>query len=144
MRVYLSGGMQKIPFFNFPMFKDVAGVLRSMNWEVDSPVENDIRVLKEILGDDFDIDAIPGYAEGDLARYNQHIGPTGNLFCWDFKVITEADGIVMLPHWQKSTGAKSERLVAEMCDKKVFLARKADATWQFIPDTEKRMKSYVL
>lgn len=146
MRVYLSGGMTGIKEFNFPLFHEVTAVLRAMGWEVDSPAENDIRVLQETLGHDTDITTIPGYAEGDPVLYSKHIGPTANLFCWDFKVITEADAIVLLPHWEKSTGGKCERLVAEMCGKKVLLARYGgvDTGWYFRPDPELRMKTYVL
>lgn len=141
MRAYLSGGMTKIPDFNFPLFFSVTEAARNQGWDIDSPAENDIRVLKEVMGPEADITTISGFAEGDPSKYVKSIGPTSNLFCWDFKVITEADAIIMLPGWETSTGAKSERLVAEMCGKKVFLAKKGELGWYFKPDFRKIVKA---
>lgn len=140
--LYVSGGMTNIPFFNFPMFDEVEHecILRGAK-HVYSPAENDRRVLAERGFHDTTV--IDGFAEGDVARYEASVGDVGSLLTWDFNVIiNECDSIVMLPGWEKSTGAKWERIIAEALGKLIYLASQyvVDAgpktwKWEFTVDT---------
>lgn len=138
---YISGGMTNIPEFNFPLFDSVA-----RRWEAEgnvafSPAENDRNVLLEHGIDD--VTQVPGYAEGDVSRYNESIGDTKDLFRWDFNTITnECDSIVMIPGWELSTGARWERLVAEALGLRIVLALEHEAfgsvpdMWVFVDDDD--------
>lgn len=119
---YLSGAMTGYPNFNFDQFFDVEDALVDAGIVVASPARNDIRVLKEKFGPDYAYRSTPGFAEGDPKIYAEAIGTIDNLFAWDLAQIIEGDGIIMIPGWEKSTGARAERLVAEMCAKPVYLA----------------------
>lgn len=136
--VYVSGGMTNLPEFNFPTFHSASAALRAEGFTVFSPAENDIAELSKrgIL----DVTKVPGYAEGDVSRYNESIGDTKDLFRWDFKVICEeCSGIVMLPGWEKSTGARWERVVAEALGLDVWLATNPEVWDQSKPIWEFRL-----
>lgn len=97
MRVYLSGPMTNVPQTNFPAFIAATKELRERGFEVVSPVEMDIK------------DGITTEA-GDL------IGDTmtwGDLLSRDVKLIADGgiQGIVFLPAWEKSRGARLEATV---------------------------------
>lgn len=122
MKLYLSGPMRGYPNFNFPLFDAVAMRLREDGNIVYNPSENDQVTYP-------DIDRWPGFAEGDTIRcpkFNMHVS-----LHWDFARILEANGIVLLPGWEASVGAKAERYVAEATGKNVFLWFPADGTAYF-------------
>ena len=124
--LYVSGGMTNIPFFNFPMFDEVEHACALAGAKhVYSPAEHDRQVLKEHGIDD--ITTVHGFAEGNVDWYSTSTGVNtqDHLLTWDFNVIiNECDGIVMLPEWEKSTGAKWERIIAEALGKTIYLASK--------------------
>lgn len=138
--LYVSGGMTNIPCFNFPMFDEVEHELVLQGAKhVYSPAENDRCELRKRGFDD--VTGVDGYAEGDVHRYEASVGSVGGLLTWDFNVIVnECDGIVMLPDWEKSTGAKWERIIAEALGKHVYLAGHdagldtAKFGWYFVED----------
>lgn len=112
--------MTDIPQFNFDLFDDVTTDLRAQGILVDSPAEHDRKVVRDIGRECEDID---GFAEGDVKRYGADAGvTTESLFVWDFQRVIADDGIVMLPGWEKSTGARHERYIAEALGKPVYLA----------------------
>ena len=82
--------------FNFPMFDEAAKNLRSIGWEVFSPAEHD-----RDSGFDETLNDLTGF---DLRE----------AFAWDCARICESDYIVLLPGWEKSTGAAAELAVAKM------------------------------
>lgn len=113
--------MTKRPEFNFPLFDEVEAALRRQGHDVISPAEHDRQVLMEKRG--LRPEDVPGYYEGDAAKYAESIGLIHDLLAWDFHVIMdEATGIVMLPDWEHSTGARAERLVAEAVARTVYFA----------------------
>jgi hypothetical protein len=138
--VYLSGGMTNLPSFNFPMFDSCAAALRREGYTVYSPAENDRRVWAK-LGVEAECD-VPGFATGDVVKYSKWVGDTKDLFRWDFGTINyHCDGIVMLPGWEKSSGARWERVVAEALGLRVLLAHDLSrseriGTWAFTLDSE--------
>lgn len=105
-KCYIAGPMRGIPAFNFPAFHSLAAHLRSRGWEVFNPAENDENVYPNIA-------EWPGYAVGDTKLcpdFNLHVAMR-----WDLARITESQAIVFLPGWEKSSGAATEKTVAEAC-----------------------------
>lgn len=100
---YLAGPMRGYEDFNFPAFDAAAANLRRVGWTILSPADRDrehgFDETRNTL-DGFDLEA----AMRDDLRW----------------IIDDADSIILLPGWERSTGAKIERLVAETCGKDVF------------------------
>jgi hypothetical protein len=103
MKVYLSGPMTGIPQFNVPAFEKAAVDLRKLNFEVLSPVELDdkdgmspfVRNSPDGNIDDLEADSQVSY---------------GDMLARDVKTIFDdgITGIVVLPGWEKSKGARLE------------------------------------
>lgn len=87
MILYVAGPMTGIPEFNYPAFNAAADQLRDAGYAVLNPVDSE-----------------------------QH-NPDSTPQPWDWymrhalRMVTEADGIALLPGWQRSRGARLERLV---------------------------------
>jgi hypothetical protein len=99
--------MTGIKDFNFPKFKEVAASMRVLGYDVRCPAEHD----EEIYGvgrfnGDGDIASIPWF---DFKK----------SLDWDFDQVSECDVIVMLPGWEKSTGARAEHAVAVAYGKEI-------------------------
>ncbi len=84
MRWYISGPMTGHPDLNFPAFNAAAAKLRAMGLDVCNPAE---------FGEE------PGMAWADYLRK-------------DIRALMDCQGIVMLPGWQKSKGARLEWVIA--------------------------------
>jgi len=96
MKLYLSGPMSGIPDNNAPAFKLAAAHLRFQGYEVVVPHELD---------------------------HNDRGSKTwGDFMGRDIKLIADGDfdGIVMIPYWEKSNGARVELLTMLLLNKKVF------------------------
>lgn len=91
---YLAGQMTGLPNFNYSGFAQVAGHLRSLGLVVINPAE-------EFGG-------------------NPHLHRTQYLRKAIHSVM-ECDGVVCMPNWIMSEGAKLEVSVAHQLDKKVYL-----------------------
>jgi hypothetical protein len=102
-KVYLAGPMRGLPHFNFAAFLFAAAHLKSLGFTVVDPATRDLEqgldVTRTLEEQGFDV--------------RHSLG-------WDFAQIVQCDGIVLLDGWEKSTGAKAERLVAEMTGKFVL------------------------
>jgi hypothetical protein len=106
VRLYIAGPMTGYPKFNIPAFDDMALALRRLDHTVISPAELDgfdVRqwLLKSEHGSPTDYP--PGFTWGDfLAR--------------DVKTIADSSltGVVVLPGWQYSRGARLETFVARL------------------------------
>ena len=109
---YLAGPMTGIPQFNYPLFFRVANALRNTGYKVRSPAEFDKPEDLEIIL------ASPDGAPGSTAS----VGTWGDFLSHDVKVIAdEVDGIVFLPGWARSRGARLEAYVGLTC-KHPFMA----------------------
>lgn len=102
-KFYLAGPMRGYALHNFPAFLTAAAHLRGLGFTIVDPATHDMAngfdLTRSIEDQKFDIQAALG---------------------WDFAQIVECDGIILLDGWEKSTGAKAERLVAEMTGKQVL------------------------
>lgn len=100
MKVYLSGPMSGYPAFNKPLFIQAAEDLRAQGYEVVSPVEADA---------DEGLDT--AQLSGDIAELKEKTGHTwGELLARDVKIIADdsIQGVVVLPQWYYSKGARLE------------------------------------
>lgn len=109
--VYLSGPMRGYRSFNFPLFDVAAKLLRKAGIDVRNPTEHDREIYP-------DIEQWEGFATGDTTKCPKFILPES--LRWDFGAILEADGIILLPGWRESSGAKAELFVAEATGKMVW------------------------
>jgi len=101
---YLAGPMRGLPLSNFPAFSTASHVLRSRGFKILSPAEKDIKA-------GFDVSRPVSEQKFDM----------GAAFRWDFKAVVDSNGIILMPGWEHSTGAKAERLVAQLCELEVYL-----------------------
>lgn len=108
MKFYLAGPMSGIPQFNFPAFDTAAGRLRDLGHEIVSPAELDdeqtrAEALESPDGKPTQRDKVNGHTWGDfLAR--------------DVKIVADqVQGVVFLPGWERSRGAKLEAFVGVLC-----------------------------
>lgn len=100
---YIAGPMRGYPMFNFPAFLMAARVLQTRGFRTRSPAEKDIE------------------AGFDPSRPIEEQGfDMGAAFRWDFVACTECTGIILLPGWENSTGAKAERVVATLSQREVY------------------------
>lgn len=104
MKLYIAGPMRGIPEFNFPAFEEATVALRAAGHTVFSPHEKDLDV--------------PGFDPKDPASLAAlDLGETMRA---DLRAVLDADAIVMLKGWHKSSGARLERVVAESTGRMVY------------------------
>lgn len=159
---YVSGPMTGLTDFNFQTFDSIEEALyRDGSEFVFSPANNDRETIKKVWGNDATPEQFPGYAVGDVGGYFDAVTSGGvftleTMFQWDLDVITNrADSIVMAPGWEKSTGARYERIAAEALSKPIWFAlpragdqgykaNPGDCPWKFVPDEEqKRLTTFL-
>lgn len=100
-RIYLAGPMSGLPQFNFPAFYAAAKRLREIGFDVVSPAE---------LDDEITAKAALASAEG---KPQDQSLTWGDFLARDVKLIADGgiNGIVFLPNWFKSRGARLEATV---------------------------------
>jgi len=95
MIIYIAGPMTGYHRYNFDAFHGAARQLRAHGWEVLNPAEMD-----EAIGFDPSRDtADKAFLEDAMKR--------------DIDAIMRSDALVLLPGWEKSTGAKAEMHLAK-------------------------------
>ncbi len=104
MKIYLAGPMRGIKDFNFPAFFEAEEMLRELGHDVFNPARKDeerhgVGKLKSETGDEAEIKNV-GF---DLRKA---------LFDDTKYICLEAQGIAMLPGWEKSSGARAEWALA--------------------------------
>lgn len=116
-KIYLAGPMSGYPQFNFPAFFAAAKKLREAGFEVISPAEIDCK------------------EDGDVALRSKTGDPIeasrswGDFLSRDVKLIADTgiEGIVFLPGWSKSKGAKLEAFVGLLSKNFKFFTYTVDA-----------------
>lgn len=123
--LYIAGPMTGLPQFNFPAFDSMAESLRRAGYRVVSPAE---------LDDPEDRAAALASPDGHM-HGGHHMNKTwGDFLARDVKLIADGDaegpidGIIVLPGWERSRGARLETFVGRMlCEKPVYTW---DATYE--------------
>lgn len=112
-RYYLAGPMTGIPQFNYPMFDAAASILRSAGWTIVSPAELDDPAVQAAARASKDGAQVDGGIDGQT---------WGDFLARDVKLVAdECDGVIVLPGWQRSRGARLEVTVAMLTGKPVLL-----------------------
>lgn len=110
---YLAGPMSNIPQFNYPAFFRIAGKLREMGYKIQSPAELDSPETFEAAMASVDGSLGSGVVNGET---------WGDFLARDVKLIADqVDGIIAMPTWIRSRGARLELFVATLCNKPVWL-----------------------
>lgn len=99
-KVYTVGPMTGYQEFNFPAFDQAAAKYRALGYEVINPAEHDREQGLDVTGMTGD----PRELEGrfDLKE----------ALLWDLHQAADADGIILLPGWSRSSGARAELALA--------------------------------
>lgn len=110
MKIYLAGPMRGYPEFNFPAFRAAAAQLRAEGHTVFNPAERDT----ERHGTDIS----KGNKTGSIAEAEATHGfslrvALGEDLDW---ICEHAEGIALLPGWEKSSGANAEWATAKALD----------------------------
>lgn len=105
---YLAGPMTNYPQFNFPAFAIAAARLRSLGFDLIVPTEQDSPAVQS---------AAINSTDGSLDAQGKVGGETwGEILARDVKIVAdEVRGIIFLPGWEKSRGARLEAFVGILC-----------------------------
>lgn len=98
--VYLAGPMRGKPRYNYDLFTRAAQHIReTTGWRLFSPSENDT-----MRGFQFDksLEDQPEYKMAETWK-------------WNYRALSECDGIVFLDGWEHSAGCRDEAVVAMNC-----------------------------
>ena len=110
---YVAGPMRNIPRFNFDTFDSVAKDLETIGHKVSNPAAHDRQCYP-------DIEQWEGFAAGDISKCPKF--DLAAAMRWDLDQVIKCDGIILLPGWEKSSGAAYEVVVAKMCGKSIGVA----------------------
>jgi hypothetical protein len=115
-KYYLAGPMSGIPQYNFPLFHEVARLLRGQGFTIVSPAEQDSPAVQK---------AAMASKDGKLVGKDNRVEGTketwGDILSKDVKLVADGvDGIILLPGWQSSRGACLEVTVGLLVDKRPF------------------------
>lgn len=104
IKYYLAGPMTGRPQFNYPLFDEVAKILRTWGIDITSPAEMDDPATRKAAL------ASPDGAPGSGAANGE---TWGDFLSRDVKLIADTlGGIILLPEWNQSNGARLEAFVA--------------------------------
>lgn len=112
---YLAGPMTGRPQFNFPLFESEAKRLRDAGYHILSPHEQDSPAVQK---------AAWASPDGRLDANGQIAGETwGEILARDVKLVADqVCGVLVLPDWDMSRGARLETFVAGLCGKPILWA----------------------
>jgi hypothetical protein len=100
-RIYLAGPMRGYKDFNFPAFHAYAKTLRDQGYEVFSPAEKGM--------------------EKEVGAQYETLSFRRAVFLLDTDYICrEAEAVALMPGWDKSSGARAEKALAEAIGLKIM------------------------
>lgn len=105
---YIAGPMSGIPRFNIPAFDAAAADLRAAGFNIVSPAELDDPITREMAYNSPD---------GSTLQDKHPNGESwGDFLARDVKIVADkVQGIIALPGWAVSRGARLEMMVALLC-----------------------------
>jgi hypothetical protein len=105
-RIYIACSMKGHDDFNFPLFFQAEEFLASQGYDVVNPAQLDIDA-------GFPLERLKQLSETEFKEFLN--GATKR----DLDALQGCDGIVMLPGWESSKGARAEKAVAEWMHRRV-------------------------
>lgn len=122
MRLYIAGPMSNLPQFNFPAFDAAAAALRARGHTIFNPTEMDSPEWRA---------AALASPDGDVTKAVALTHQTwGAILGRDIRVVAdEVEGIVLLPCWAASRGARLEAFTAILCGKSLQLYDEGALLW---------------
>jgi Domain of unknown function (DUF4406) len=109
LKWYIAGPMSGIPQFNIPAFDKLAALLRADGYDVVSPAELDNERVRV---------ACLASADGANTEATNDGGTWAEFLARDVKLIADQiGGIIFLPGWNKSRGARLEAFVGLLTGK---------------------------
>jgi hypothetical protein len=96
------------PSFNFPAFDAASEDLRFQGYDIVSPAE---------LDDPVERNAALASQTGDHLPEQQ---PWGVYLARDLKIVCDVTGVIVLPGWQHSRGARLETYVSDVLGKPIY------------------------
>ena len=114
-RLYLAGPMRGIPYYNYPEFERIKGLLTLMNVDVVSPVDLD-------RDHGFDAMKLPeGWTVDDVDWHRMPEGlEIGAVLARNVKAIGTTDGIVVMDGWRRSGGSLMEMMAVRAMRLKLY------------------------
>jgi len=109
MKLYIAGPMTGIDDWNFPAFFNAEEQLKDLGYVVENPARHDGNTLEEAL-------ATVGTLENPVEKWEFYIKR-------DLKYLLECAGLVLLPGWQNSRGARLEVHIAKQLKMPLFILR---------------------
>jgi hypothetical protein len=126
MKIYLAGPMRGIAEFNFPAFHSASKFLREqVGWEVFSPAEKDQEVHGVEFSAQFKTAESANIPDAEAKGFSLRRA-LGDDTAW---ICTYADGVAMLPGWEKSRGAQAEVALAKALGLKLFPLVEENGVW---------------
>ena len=123
---YLAGPMSGIKQFNFPAFYDASAKLRAAGYTIISPAE---------LDDAEDKGAAMASKDGDPASATKHTW--GDFLARDVKIVADqVQGIIFLPNWSLSRGARLEAFTGLLCGHKFGMFTDAIPLVAWVPASD--------
>jgi hypothetical protein len=109
IRYYLAGPMSGHKHFNLPLFYEVASLLRAAGLKILNPAELDTDEVRS---------ACLRSLSGDLSRLP---ATWGDMLGRDVKAVSDdCQGLILLPGWERSKGARLEAFVALLKEHVVY------------------------
>jgi hypothetical protein len=128
---YLAGPMSGHKQFNVPYFYEVAAKLRQKNVRVLNPADLDSDTVRSTCLRSLD---------GDIAKLTE---TWGDMLARDVKLVAdEVAGIILLPGWEGSRGARLEAFVALLCGHRFLLWD--DRTESLVKATQQEINDGIL
>lgn len=116
IKCYLAGPMSNLPAFNFPAFHAAAAKLRAEGYFVFNPAEADISrsggvdpsILNPAGDPNGETSKLPGLSRRECLAADMK---------W---IAEEGEAIALLPGWEKSSGARAEKALADALNLQVI------------------------
>jgi hypothetical protein len=109
MKLYIAGPMTGMEDWNFPAFFDAEKQLESLGYAVENPARHDGNTVEEAL-------ATVGTADNPVEKWEFYVKR-------DLKYLLECVGVVLLPGWQDSKGARLEVHIAKQLKMPLFILK---------------------
>lgn len=124
MKYYLAGPMSYIPKFNFPAFFAAEKQLKEQGFDIQLPADmDDPKCVADAMAS---VDGAPG----------PRTMTWGQCLAKDVELIADhVQGIVFLPNWQRSRGARLEAFVGILCNREFALFQPETGVFQPVPES---------